>query len=115
MKIWIDANLPPALAVWLSQEFGLEAVSAERLNLLKANDTEIFQKAKENNSVILTKDSDFVDLVNAHGPPPMVVWISCGNTTNAKLKSILLTQWVRVSELLQQGHPIIELTDPSDR
>lgn len=115
MKVWVDANLPPALAVWLSQEFGLEAVSAERLNLLKANDTEIFQKAKENNAVILTKDSDFVDLVNANGPPPMVVWISCGNTTNAKLKFILLKQWVRVSELLKQGHPIIELTDPMDR
>jgi predicted nuclease of predicted toxin-antitoxin system len=107
--------MPTFRLLWLSQEFGLEAVSTERLNLLKANDTEIFQKAKENNAVILTKDSDFVDLVNAYGPPPMVVWISCGNTTNTKLKSILLTQWVRVSELLKQGHPIIELTDPMDR
>ena len=115
MIVWIDANLPPALAVWLSQEFGIEAFSAERLNLLKADDTEIFQKAKENNAVIFTKDSDFVDLVNANGPPPMVVWNSCGNTTKAKLKSILLTQWVRVSELLKQGHPVIELTDPMDR
>jgi predicted nuclease of predicted toxin-antitoxin system len=56
MIVWIDANLPPALAVWLSQEFGIEAASAERLNLLKADDTKIFQKAKENNAVILTKD-----------------------------------------------------------
>jgi len=55
MKVWIDANLPPALAVWLSQEFGIEAFSAERLNLLKADDTEIFQKAKENNAVIFYK------------------------------------------------------------
>ena len=111
MKVWIDANLPPALAVWLSQEFDLEAVSAERLNLLKANDVTIFEKARENNAVLLTKDADFVDLVNVHGPPPMVVWVSCGNTTNAKLKTILQTQWGRVSELLEQGHPIVEITD----
>lgn len=81
----------------------------------RANDIEIFQKARENNAVILTKDRDFVDLVNAHGPPLMVLSISCGKTTNAKLKSILLAQWVRVRELLQQGHPIIELTDPTHR
>ncbi|MFN9975422.1 MAG: DUF5615 family PIN-like protein, partial [Phycisphaerae bacterium] len=111
MKVWIDANLPPSLALWLGEEFGDEAHSAERLDLLRASDLEIFQKARDQGAVLLTKDSDFVDLVTALVPPTMVVWFSCGNTTNTKLKMILLAQWVRVRELIQQGHPIVELTD----
>jgi len=112
MKVWIDANLSPALAPWLTQQFGIEAVSAERLGLVKSADLEIFLKAREADVVILTKDRDFAELVEQLGPPPRIVWFSCGNTTNAKLRSILAAQWFRVSELILEGHPVIELTDP---
>ena len=111
MKVWVDANLSPSIAMWMTQEFGCEAASAQWLGLLTASDSEIFEKAREQDAVILTKDGDFVDLVNRLGPPPKVVWFSCGNTTNTKLREILMTHWVRVDELLREGHPVVELTD----
>jgi predicted nuclease of predicted toxin-antitoxin system len=37
----------------------------------------------------MTKDSDFVALLDRFGPPPQVIWITCGNTSNARLKEIL--------------------------
>jgi len=111
MKVWIDANLPPSIALWMTEELKVDASSAERLGLLTASDNEIFENAREQDAVIVTKDADFVELVNRHGPPPRVVWLSCGNTTNSRLKQILAAQWVQVAELIREGHPIVELTD----
>ncbi|MEZ6122023.1 MAG: DUF5615 family PIN-like protein [Planctomycetaceae bacterium] len=92
MIVWVDANLPPALAPWMTQELGVEAVSAEYLGLLAAADAEIFERARQSGVVILTKDLDFVELIHRHGPPPQVVWLSCGNTSNIRLRSILIAE-----------------------
>lgn len=43
MKIWIDAQLPPTLANWLSATFGLEAAALRDLSLRDAQDIEIFE------------------------------------------------------------------------
>ena len=63
MKIWIDAQLPPTLANWLKETFDLEAVALRDLELRDAKDIEIFTAAQAENVVIMTKDSDFIDLV----------------------------------------------------
>ncbi len=114
MKVWIDAHLSPSIAVWMAEEFGIDASSLQRLGLLTASDIDIFELAREQDAVILTKDADFVELVNRRGPPPKVVWLSCGNTKNLRLREILVTQWVRVAKLLEEGHPVVELTDSID-
>lgn len=41
MKLWIDAQLPPALASWLAVTFSLEAYSLRDLGLRDAKDLEI--------------------------------------------------------------------------
>ena len=40
MKIWIDAQLPPNLANWLSVTFSIEASSLRDLSLRDAQDIE---------------------------------------------------------------------------
>ena len=45
MKIWIDAQLPPTLANWLTENFDLEAVALRDLELRDAKDIEIFTAA----------------------------------------------------------------------
>jgi predicted nuclease of predicted toxin-antitoxin system len=54
--------------------------------LRDATDHQIFLRAKQEVAVVLTKDSDFVDLVKRLGTPPQVLWLSCGNTSNARLR-----------------------------
>ena len=51
-----------------------------------AKGIEIFEAAKQPNLVILTKDSDFVDLVCRLGSPPQILWLTCGNVTNRNLR-----------------------------
>jgi predicted nuclease of predicted toxin-antitoxin system len=43
MKIWIDAQLPPTLAIWLRETFQVEAFSLRDLGLRDARDVEIFE------------------------------------------------------------------------
>jgi hypothetical protein len=32
----------------------------------------------------MTKDRDFVEMLQRLGPPPKVAWVTCGNTSNAR-------------------------------
>lgn len=111
MIIWVDAQLPPAIAAWIRQTFGIEAASVRDLGLRDSEDLEIFDAAKNAVAVVMTKDVDFVDLVRHYGPPPQVLWIKCGNTSNARLKEILLVTFSDASRLLESGEPFVEIRD----
>ncbi|MEA5573215.1 DUF5615 family PIN-like protein [Calothrix sp. UHCC 0171] len=111
MKIWVDAQLPPALANWLTTTFGLEAFSLRDLSLRDAQDIEIFEAARSENAVIMTKDSDFIDLVCRLGSPPQILWITCGNVTNRNLRQLLTATLSNALEQLQQGEAIVEISN----
>ncbi|HEX2201765.1 MAG TPA: DUF5615 family PIN-like protein [Longimicrobium sp.] len=68
MILWIDAQISPALAPWVAERFGIEAYSVKWLGLRDAEDAEIFAAAREANATIMTKDIDFVHLVQKFGP-----------------------------------------------
>jgi predicted nuclease of predicted toxin-antitoxin system len=84
--IWIDAHLSPAIATWITSEFDVTAVALRDLGLRDAEDPEIFEVAKSQGVIFMTKDSDFVDLVDRLGTPPQIIWLTCGNTSNAQLR-----------------------------
>jgi len=111
MIFWIDAQLSPSLAAWIAEAFGVEARAVREIGLRDAADIEIFEAARKIRAVIVTKDSDFVDLLTCYGAPPQILWVTCGNTGNAKLKEILLQAMPGAIELLQRGEPIVEISD----
>lgn len=111
MKIWVDAQLSPLIAQWLSSTYGVEAVAVRDLRLRDARDRDIFLSAREVKAIILTKDSDITDLVTQLGSPPQVLWLTCGNTSNAKLKTILTKAWPVAKRLLKAGEKIVEISD----
>ena len=63
--IWIDAHLSPAIATWITSTFGVTAVALRDIGLRDAEDPEIFEAAKAQKVIFITKDSDFVDLRGA--------------------------------------------------
>ena len=109
MIIWIDAQLSPYLAPWLKETFGLEAKAVREVGLHNANDREIFESARVQNTVVMTKDSDFLILLDELGPPPQVLWIACGNTSNESLKRILKKTLREALDLIKQGEPLVEI------
>ena len=113
MKLWIDAQLSPALARWITDHFeDIEAIAVRELGLRDAEDAEIFEAARQAKAVVMSNDSDFVDLVNRLGPPPQVVWIRCGNTSNAQMRVILSSTLLAVVALLRQGERLVEISGP---
>ena len=108
--IWIDAQLPPALARWLRQAHGVDARHVADVEQLDVDDPAIFAAARAGRAaVVVTKDDDFVELVERHGPPPQVVWVTCGNVRNAALRTLLLDAWPSVASLLAAGEPLVEI------
>lgn len=111
MKIWVDAQLSPTIAQWLSSTYGVEAVAVRDLRLRDARDRDIYLSAREANATILTKDRDMADLAIQLGSPPQILWITCGNTSNARLKTILAKAWPVAEGLLKAGEKIVEISD----
>jgi len=109
MIVWVDAQMSPAVAAWISSNFSLDAVAVRDLGLRDANDKEIFQAARLENAVVMTKDSDFVLLLERLGPPPQVIWVTCGNSSNARLKEILTNILPKTIELLESGERLVEI------
>lgn len=65
---WLDAQLPPQLAPWLTATFGVPAFSAAFLGDRDATDEVIFEAARLAGAVIVSKDSDFLErVVVLHG------------------------------------------------
>lgn len=109
MTFWIDAQLSPALAGWLSHQFAVEAIHIRDLKLVEATNHAIFEAARQASAVVLTKDRDFVDLIRWRGAPPQIVWITCGNTSNREMMRILSVTFAKARELIAAGEPVVEI------
>ena len=111
MILWIDAQLSPTLASWITESFGVGAHHVVDLGLLLARDQEIYLAAREADAVIVTKDRDFLALSERFGSPPQVVWITCGNTSNARLMDILQDAMPTALNHLEEGESIVAISD----
>lgn len=107
--IWLDNHLSPALADWISAEFGEPCAQVRDLGLARASDKDIFDAARQAASVLITKDRDFAELVTRLGPPPAIVLLSIGNTSNAYLRSMLRDQLAAALALARNGEQLVEI------
>ena len=112
MIIWIDAQLSPDLAKWIGENYQVEAHTLRDIGLRDAKDHEIFRAAKEVKAVVMSKDSDFVLLLERYGSPPQILWVTCGNTSNAHIKKILTGSLSQAIRMLNNGEPLVEISDP---
>ena len=70
----------------------------------------IFQAARAAGAAVVTKDSDFISLIERLGTPPQLIWLRCGNCSNPELERILEATLPTAIELLEKGEPIVEIT-----
>ena len=109
MTIWLDAQLSPAIAAWITEQSSVPVIALRELGLRDATDREIFFAARASDAIVMTKDSDFVRLLEVNGSSPKVIWLTCGNTSNARLKEILGETLGKALELLQAGEQLVEI------
>jgi predicted nuclease of predicted toxin-antitoxin system len=109
MTLWLDAQLSPRIARWVSETFDFQATPVRELNLRESEDEQIFFAARKAKVIVITKDSDFADLLERHGSPPKIIWLTCGNTSEAALKQILSSALPEAIQLLDSGDDLVEI------
>ena len=78
MKLLFDENLSPRLAMRLLDLFPASTHVWE-VGLWAANDPLVWEYARLNGFLIVSKDADMHDLSLLFGNPPKVIWLRLGN------------------------------------
>ena len=82
------ADFPEVRWGGLRSDFKWSVIRWDALGYFSTHDAEIFEKARAANVIVITKDRDFREMVLEKGAPPQVVWVTCGNTSTARLQVI---------------------------
>jgi predicted nuclease of predicted toxin-antitoxin system len=106
MKFLVDMPLSPALATWITDQ-GHDAVHAMDRGLDRASDNIIFERAREEQRVIITADLDYPRLLAfAHTEEPGLILFRGGNYSEqealGRLKRVL-----KIIPLEELPHSII--------
>ena len=108
MKFLVDAQLPIALARWLSA-CGHVALHVSDVDMSSADDDAIWDFAATEQAVIMTKDEDFATRRVLSQDGPVIVWVRLGNSRNAVLIGWLERGLPFVIEAIERGETLIEL------
>jgi predicted nuclease of predicted toxin-antitoxin system len=108
VRFLVDAQLPPALARWLTAE-GHEAEHVADCGLESAPDTAIWRYALKARAVLITNDEDFVILRTLERDGPAIVWLRTGNTTKRVLLARMAATLPAIVQALEHGERLIEV------
>lgn len=110
MKFLLDANLPFKLAFWLRNN-GYDVLHTDELpNKERTKDKEIREISNNQNRIVITKDSDFLDSHLLIGIPKKLLLISTGNISNKSLLKIFEDNFANTVKLFQT-YSLIEITN----
>ncbi len=108
MKLLVDEQLPPVLAVWLRGQ-GCEAWHVRELGLARGKDRQIWAQAAALNATVITKDEDYVAMSRTRSGEVPIVWVRVGNCTNAMLLRWFGPLWPEVRHRLAAGEKLVEI------
>ena len=109
MKLLLDENLSRRLVPFLQHDYpGSDQVVL--LGMQSATDKEVWQRARDDGYVIVTRDGDFQELSLVWGQPPKVIRLKTLNQTRAATLTLLLENKDVITEsLIDQDRASIEI------
>lgn len=87
MKLLLDENISPKLAVTLSDIFP-DSAHVRQFGITQQGDLDVWGFAKANGFVIVSKDADFNQFSLLWGHPPKVIWARAGNCSTAQIADL---------------------------
>jgi predicted nuclease of predicted toxin-antitoxin system len=103
MKLLFDQNLSFKLVRQLADLF--PGSSQVRLvGLAEASDRAVWDYARANGFVLVSRDSDFAEMAALHGPPPKVVWVRSGNRPTNAVELMFRRQADAIAALEEDGN-----------
>lgn len=95
-RFLVDVNLPYYFSLWNDDAY---------IHQLDIDDTwtdqQIWEYAREENLVIVTKDTDFYNSILISDPPPKVIHLKIGNMRLKEMHEFLNRIWSEVLELIE--------------
>lgn len=108
MNVLVDNQLPPALARFIEAEFDVRATHVSDVGLQDASDAEIWNYVSNHDSILISKDEDFVNMV-LQVPTAKLIWVRFGNCRKVFLLHSFRRMWSRILERLENGDRLIEI------
>lgn len=104
MKLLLDENLSDRIIPRIVDLYP-ESSHVKTLGLANTDDVIIWEYAKSNGFIIVSKDSDFHQRSLLYGHPPKFIYLRVGNSPTAKINQILREN---VDIILQFGSQEVE-------
>ena len=110
MRVLVDAHLPKRLSVFFLAH---EIESKHTLDLPEKNatpDSEIIRVADDENRIVISKDSDFLDNYVLDGSPKKLLIVSTGNVNNRDLIRLFEKNLNTLKSLFEENS-VIEINE----
>lgn len=109
MKLLLDENLSRRLVPFLQHDYpGSSQVVL--LGMESASDKEVWQRARDDGYVIITRDADFQELSLVWGQPPKVIRLKTLNQSRAATLKVLIEKREAITQaLLTHGLASVEI------
>lgn len=97
MKLLLDENLSDRIVPQIVDLYP-DSAHVKTLALIQSEDVLIWEYAKANDFVIVSKDSDFHQRSLLYGHPPRFIYLRIGNCPTAKIVQILRENYATISQ-----------------
>lgn len=102
LRLLLDQNLSHRLKGPLAAAYP-DVAHVRDFALERADDTTVWNFAKDNGFAIVSKDSDFHQRSLVFGHPPKVIWLRLGNCSTTDIEHVLLQQAPVVASLFEDS------------
>ena len=100
MKLLFDQNLSDQLVTQLADLFP-NSIHAKTIGLNTAADAELWDYARNNGYLIVSKDADFSNRSAIHGYPPKVIWLRLGNCSTKVVEDSLRNHYSDIKRFVK--------------
>ncbi|MBN8607971.1 MAG: DUF5615 family PIN-like protein [Caulobacterales bacterium] len=108
MRFVLDQQLPPDLCDWFRRK-GHESEHVRDLGLRDSADSQIWTYAASHDAITVSKDEDFASRRKTVSAGPQIVWLRCGNVSNAALVALFEREWRAIQSELAARAAVIEV------
>ena len=103
MKLPFDENISHKLPILLEDIFS-GSVHVRNVGLKAAGDPDVWEYAKNNGLIIVSKDSDMHQRSFVFGYPPKIIWVRLGNCSTSEIEELLRSHFANIKTFYEDDY-----------
>lgn len=101
MKLLLDENLSRRIVPFLQASYP-GSTQVALVGLERSDDRTIWEYARRNGYVVVTRDADFEELSTLLGQPPQVIWLRVTNQSKTAILNLLTANCDTMANALEE-------------